>query len=186
MGVSLRVLEQVLDNGRAISSLDQVITADGLELGSTCASWDRSLEDEEEQLERWRQAEQLRSLIGRLPPPDQRLMALAWGLDGVEVPRPELARMEGLSTRALESRLERLQSSLASQSMQLVLLAVPRVAPSPRPRKRRWSRRAAGVEQLALIRPAPAAPSPTPHDAAPVHAAPVSAALPAPAEPVAV
>lgn len=186
MGVSLRVLEQVLDNGRAISSLDQVITADGLELGSTCASWDRSLEDEEEQLERWRQAEQLRSLIGRLPPPDQRLMALAWGLDGVEVPRPELARMEGLSTRALESRLERLQSSLASQSMQLVLVAVPRVAPSPRPRKRRWSRRAAGVEQLALIRPAPAAPSPTPHDAAPVHAAPVSAALPAPAEPVAV
>jgi hypothetical protein len=35
----------------------------------------------------------LRNLITRLPPPDQRLLVLAWGLDGVEVPRPELARL---------------------------------------------------------------------------------------------
>lgn len=151
LGVSVRVLEQVLENGRPVGSLDQVITDDGMELGSTCASWDRSLEDEEEQAERWKQAEQLRNLITRLPVPDQRLMVQAWGLDGVEVPRPELARQEGISTRALESRLERLQVALASQSMQLVLVAVARVDLPPRPRCRRRRRRACGCEQLVLV-----------------------------------
>jgi hypothetical protein len=68
----------------------------------------------------------------------------------VEVPRPELARQEGLSTRALEARLERLQVALASQSMQLVLVGVCRVVPSPRPRRRR-QRQAAGVVQLVLV-----------------------------------
>ena len=151
LGVSMQVLEQVLENGRSISSLDQIITDDGLELGSTCASFDRSIEDEEEQRERWRQAEQLRGLIARLPVSDQRLLALAWGLDGVEVPRSELARQEGLSTRALEARLGRLQSSLASQSVQLVLVAVCRVAPSPRVRKRRLRRLAYGVQLLLVL-----------------------------------
>ena len=150
LGVSLQVLEQALENGRSIASLDQIITDDGLELGSTCASYDRSIEDEEDQRERWRQAEQLRGLIARLPASDQRLLVLAWGLDGVEVPRAELARQEGISTRALESRLERLQSSLAAQSVQLVLMAVCRVAPSPRVRKRRLRRLAYGV-QLVLV-----------------------------------
>jgi RNA polymerase primary sigma factor len=152
LGVSLRVLEQVLENGRPIGSLDQVMTDDGLELGSTCASWDRSLEDEEAQADRWRQAEQLRNLITRLPAADQRLLVLAWGLEGVELPRPELARQEGISTRALESRLERLQAALASQSMQLVLVAVERREPPPRPRYRRRRRLAWDVVQL-VVRP---------------------------------
>jgi RNA polymerase primary sigma factor len=151
LGVSLRVLEQVLENGRPIGSLDQVMTDDGLELGSTCASWDRSLEDEEAQADRWRQAEQLRNLITRLPAADQRLLVLAWGLEGVELPRPELARQEGISTRALESRLERLQAALASQSMQLVLVAVERREPPPRPRYRRRRRLAWDVMQLVLV-----------------------------------
>ena len=150
LGVSLRVLEQVLENGRPIGSLDQIVTDDGLELGATCASWDRSLEDEEEQAERWRQAEQLRGLIARLPASDQQLLMQAWGLDGVEVPRAELARQEGISTRVLETRLERLQSALASQSMQLVLVAVARVPVPPRSRIRRRPR-ARRVEQLALV-----------------------------------
>jgi RNA polymerase primary sigma factor len=148
LGVSLRVLEQVLENGRPIGSLDQIVT-DGLELGATCASWDRSLEDEESQAERWRQAEQLRGLIARLPASDQQLLMQAWGLDGVEVPRAELARQEGISTRVLETRLERLQSALASQSMQLVLVAVARVPAPPRSRIRRRPR-ARRVEQLVL------------------------------------
>jgi hypothetical protein len=76
---------------------------------------------------------------------------LAWGLEGVELPRPELARQEGISTRALESRLERLQAALASQSMQLVLVAVERVVPPPRPRQRRRRRWANGVVQLVLV-----------------------------------
>ena len=150
LGVSLQVLEQVIENGRSISSLDQIITDDGLELGSTCASFDRSIEDEEEQAERWRQAELLRNMIARLPGSDRRLLTLAWGLDGVEVPRAELAQQEGLSTRALESRLERLQASLAAHSVQLVLVAVCRVRPSPRPRKRRQRRLVVG-RQLVLV-----------------------------------
>ena len=150
LGVSLQVLEQALENGRSIASLDQVVTDDGLELGSTCASFDPSIEDEEDQRERWRQAEQLRGLIARLPDSDQRLLVLAWGLDGVEVPRAELAQQEGLSTRALETRLGRLQASLASQSVQLVLVAVCRVRPSPRVRQRRLRRLAYGV-QLVLV-----------------------------------
>jgi RNA polymerase primary sigma factor len=150
LGVSLQVLEQALENGRSIASLDQVVTDDGLELGSTCASFDPSIEDEEDQRERWRQAEQLRGLIARLPDSDQRLLVLAWGLDGVEVPRAELAQQEGLSTRALEARLGRLQASLASQSVQLVLVAVCRVRPSPRVRQRRLRRLAYGV-QLVLV-----------------------------------
>ncbi len=137
LGVSLKVLEQVIENGRPVASLDQVVTDDGLELGSLCATYDRTPEDEEEQRERWRQAEQLRGLIARLAPQDRRLLSLAWGLDGVEIPRGELAQQEGLSTRALEVRLARLQASLASQSVQLVLVAVARVPVLARKRTRR-------------------------------------------------
>jgi RNA polymerase primary sigma factor len=183
LGVSLRVLEQVLENGRPIGSLDQVVTDDGLELGSTCPSWDRSLEDEEEQRERWRQAEQLRGMIARLPAADQRLLVLAWGLEGVEIPRPELARQEGISTRVLDGRLERLQAALASQSMQLVLVAVAvaRVAVAPRPKQRRKRRNwANGVVQLVLLEPAPL---PTPDAAVPAHALPASEGRPAPPVP---
>jgi RNA polymerase sigma factor (sigma-70 family) len=148
LGVSVKVLEQVVENGRSVASLDQVVTDDGLELGSLCATYDRSPEDEEEQRERWRQAEQLRGLIARLAPQDQRLLSLAWGLDGVEIPRGELAQQEGLSTRALEVRLERLQAALASQSVQLVLVAVERGKVQPRQRTRRKRER---PDQLVLV-----------------------------------
>ena len=150
LGCSLAVFEQVIENGRPVASLDQVVGDDGLELGSLCATYDRSIEEEEEQRERWRQAEQLRNMIARLPMSDQRLLVLAWGLDGVEVPRSELARQEGLSTRALESHLERLQASLAAHSVQLVLVAVCRVRPSPVPRMKRKRRGCVG-EQLRLV-----------------------------------
>ena len=137
LGISVKVLQQVVENGQRIASLDQVV-GDDLALGDVMASFDRSPEDEDEQRERWRQAEELRGLIARLAPQDQRLLSLAWGLDGVEVPRAELAQQEGLSTRALEGRLSRLQAALAAQSVQLVLVAVARV---PVARKRRTRRR---------------------------------------------
>jgi DNA-directed RNA polymerase sigma subunit (sigma70/sigma32) len=149
LGVSLRVLEQVLENGRSVGSLDQVVSEDGLELGSTVACYDLSPEDEEEQRERWRQAEQLRGLIARLAPQDRRLLSLAWGLDGVEIPRTELAQQEGLSARALDARLSQLQAALASQSVQLVLVAVARVPVLVRKRTRRQRVRLY-VEQLVL------------------------------------
>jgi RNA polymerase primary sigma factor len=150
LGVSMRVLQQVIENGRPIGSLDQVVTDDGLELGSTVATWDRSPEDEEEQRERWRQAEQLRGLITRLPASDQRLLSLAWGLDGVEVSRSELAAKEGVSVRVLESRLERLQAALASQSVQLVLVAVERGKVLVRKRTRRRRERV-GVQLVLAV-----------------------------------
>ena len=150
LGVSMRVLQQVIENGRPIGSLDQVVTDDGLELGSTVATWDRSPEDEEEQRERWRQAEQLRGLITRLPASDQRLLSLAWGLDGVEVSRSELAAKEGVSVRVLESRLERLQASLAAEAVQLVLVAVARVPVRVVKRARRCRRRVVVFLQLVL------------------------------------
>ncbi len=149
LGCSVAVLEQVIENGRSVGSLDQVVSEDGLELSSLVATYDRSPEDLEDQAERWRQAEQLRNLIARLPNQERRLLSLAWGLDGVEVPRPELAQQEGMSTRALEARLSRLQQQLASHSVQLVLVAVCRVSPSPRPRQTR-KRRGRGVVQLSL------------------------------------
>lgn len=149
LGCSVDVLELILENGRPIGSLDQVVSDDGLELGSLIATYDRSPEEEEEQRERWRQAEQLRNLIGRLPNQERRLMTLAWGLDGECVPRSDLARQEGISARALEARLSQLQHQLASHSVQLVLVAVCRVAPLPRPKQKRRRRRA-GVVQLRL------------------------------------
>lgn len=149
LGVSVAVLEQVIENGRAVASLDQVVNDDGMELGSLCATYDRSPEDEEEQQERLRQAEQLRGLIARLPVSDQRLLSLAWGLDGVEVPRPELAQQEGLSVRALEARLDHLRAALAAQSVQLVLVAVSRVPVLAARRMRRRQERAY-AQQLEL------------------------------------
>ena len=152
LGCSVAVLEQVIENGRPIGSLDQVVSDDGLELGSLVASFDRTPEEDEELAARLTQAEQLRNLITRLPAQDQRLLSLAWGLDGVEVPRPELAQQEGLSARALDAKLSRLQQQLSTQSVQMVLVAVNRVNPSPRlKRKRRRRQRLGGVEQLALI-----------------------------------
>jgi RNA polymerase primary sigma factor len=150
LGCSLAVLEQVIENGRPVASLDQVVSDDGLELGSMCATYDRSIEEEEEQRERWRQAEELRNMISRLPVSDQRLLVMAWGLDGIEVPRATLAEQEGISTRALDAKLIRLQQQLATHSVQLVLVAVCRVAPSPRPRRRRRRRWCDEFVQLLL------------------------------------
>jgi RNA polymerase primary sigma factor len=150
LGCSETVLAQVVENGRAVGSLDQVVGDGDLDLGAMVASYDRTPEEDEEQAERWKQAEQLRNLIGRLPAHHQRLLSLAWGLDGVEVPRPELAQQEGLSTRRLDAKLNRLQAQLATQSVQLVLVAVSRVNRSPR-LKRQRGRRPNAAEQLALI-----------------------------------
>ena len=150
LGCSEAVLAQVVENGRGVGSLDQVVGDGDLDLGSLVASYDRTPEEDEEQAERWKQAEQLRNLISRLPVHHQRLLSLAWGLDGVEVPRPELAKQEGITTRRLEAKLSRLQAQLATQSVQLVLVAVSRVNRSPG-LKRQRRLRPEGVQQLALI-----------------------------------
>lgn len=149
LNITAATLEQVITNGRAIASLDEAFLDDGHDLNNSLASWDASPEEEEERQQRWKQAEQLRGVITRLPRADQRLICLAWGLDGEEVPRGELAKQEGISTRALESRLQRLMAHIRGQSVQLVCCAVARITPLPRPRLSRRSR-CKDTEQLSF------------------------------------
>lgn len=149
LGVSVPVLEQVLANGRGIASLDEITGEDDLTLGETVAYWDMSPEEQEEQQERWKQAEQLRELIARLGRQDQRMLSWAWGLDGEELKPSEIGKREGLSARAVSVRLQQLQDALRSASVQLVLLAVPRVVVPLRARQKR-RRRGVDVVQLWL------------------------------------
>jgi RNA polymerase primary sigma factor len=149
LGVSLSVLDSVMANGRQIASLDESIGEDDLTLGEMVPYWDQSPEDREEQQERWKQAEQLREMIGRLARQDQRMLSLAWGLDGEELKPAEIGRREGMSARAVSVRLQQLQEALRSASVQLVLLAVPRVVVPLKPRKKR-RRRLIDVVQLWL------------------------------------
>jgi RNA polymerase primary sigma factor len=140
LGVSLGVLDSVMANGRQIASLDEQVGDDDLTLGETVAWHDHTPEEQEEQQERWKQAEQLRQLIERLGKQDQRLLSLAWGLDGEELKPAEIGRREGMTVRAVSVRLGELQTALRTASVQLVLLAVPRVMVPPRPRRKRRRR----------------------------------------------
>jgi DNA-directed RNA polymerase specialized sigma subunit len=140
LGVSMQVLEQVLANGRAVASLDEVVGDDELTLGDQVAHWDQTPEEQEEQQERWKQAEQLRELIRQLGKQDQRVLSLAWGLDGEELKPAEIGKREGMTARAVAVRLSELQAALRTASVQLVLLAVQRVVVPPRPRRKRRRR----------------------------------------------
>jgi RNA polymerase primary sigma factor len=140
LGVSMPVLDQVLANGRPVASLDEVVGDDELTLGDQVPHWDQTPEEQEEQQERWKQAEQLRQLIGQLGKQDQRLLSLAWGLDGEELKPADIGRREGMAPRAVMVRLAELQAALRTASVQLVLLAVPRVQVVPRPRRKRQRR----------------------------------------------
>lgn len=151
MGLSMPVLEAVIANGRAVASLDEQAGEDDLTLGETVAHWDATPEELEEQQERWKQAEQLRELIARLHRQDQRLLILAWGLDGEKLKPSEIGKREGLSARAVSVRLQQLQDALRSASVQLILLAVPRVVVPLRPRRKRGRRGVQGWEQLWLV-----------------------------------
>jgi RNA polymerase primary sigma factor len=127
LGVSLGVLDSVMANGRQIASLDEQVGDDDLTLGETVAWHDQTPEEQEEQQERWKQAEQLRQLIEQLGKQDQRLLSLAWGLDGEELKPAEIGRREGMTVRAVSVRLGELQTALRTASVQLVLLALSHV-----------------------------------------------------------
>jgi RNA polymerase primary sigma factor len=155
LGVSMAVFEQLLINARPISSLDVQLDDDGPDLGDVVATYDQTLEEQEEQQDRWRQIEQLRGLIRKLPRTDRDLLSMAWGLDGEEVKPKELAARYGLSVRQLEQRLEGLQQQLRHQAVQLVLIAIPRqpVVAVSKVVKRRRVKVAPG--QLSLLTLAP-------------------------------
>lgn len=141
LGLSLVVLDAVLENSRSIASLDVVIDPEsGSQLGDMIASHDQSLEDQEEQAARWRQAEQLRGLIARLGRRDRQALTWAWGLDGCEMPRRDLAAKLRISARKLTSYLQGLEQQLRGMAVQLVLVAVAAGQVEPRqrvPRRRR-------------------------------------------------
>lgn len=140
LGVSMAVFEQLLVNAKRVESLDLII-GDGIELGDLVAAHDPTLEQQEEQQERWRQAEQLRQVMRQLPAADRQLLTRAYGLDGQEASRQELAAELGLSSKALNRRLSALEQQLASLHWQLVLVSVEPAAPArlraPPARRRR-------------------------------------------------
>jgi RNA polymerase primary sigma factor len=131
LGVSERVMDQLLVNARPVASLDQVISDDGLELGDVVACWDSTPEEYEAQDERYQQAEQLRELMATLPSRDQMLLAMAWGLDGPAVERSEIATQLGMKPARVDGRLRYLQQQL--QAMQMIRDVVPSKRPVIRP-----------------------------------------------------
>ncbi|MEI8251278.1 MAG: sigma-70 family RNA polymerase sigma factor [Synechococcus sp. ELA057] len=159
LGVSERVLEQLLINGQPIGSLDRVIADEGgMELGDLIATADITLEEQDDNESRHQQARQLRQLIRRLPRREQRLVEQCYGLDGVERSRQEVARAAGISSRALNLILQSVEQQLRRMAVQLELLTVPEVLPAARLRRPRRRRTAWLWEQLSLW---PATPAPS-------------------------
>ena len=151
LGVSDRVFDQLLINAKPIASLDRVIDDDVMVLGDIIATHDPSIEELDERSERWLQAEQLRNLISQLPKRERQALSLAWGLDGVELSRTELAQQLGMSARRLEGYLAGLEQQLRGMAVQLVLVAVPPSVVPPLPRCGRRRRIRAAPGQLWLL-----------------------------------
>jgi RNA polymerase primary sigma factor len=149
LGVSQAVFEQLLINARPVQSLDMLV-GDELELGDVIAAHDPSLEDQEQQQERWRQAEELRQLLARLPADDQRLISDAYDLDHKQLSRQQLAAEHGCSVATLSRRLAVIRAQLATMDQQLVLLVVEPSAPIAAMPQRIRRRRSSRVEQLSL------------------------------------
>jgi RNA polymerase primary sigma factor len=102
MNISPAVLERVLINALPVASLDAMIShEDHRDLSSVLGCEDIAPAEPELDLE----GEQLRAMISRLPQRDQEIISLAWGLDGEQMPRTELAAAYGMSIRGLERHL---------------------------------------------------------------------------------
>ena len=138
LGVSMAVFESLEINAKPIQSLDMLV-ADDLELGDCIAAHDCTLEQQEDEEQRLRQAEQLRQMLSRLPPDDQRLVERAYGLNGQAISLQDLAVEMGISTRRLNIELRRIHHQLSTVAVQLVLVSVePRpVVPLPKKPRRK-------------------------------------------------
>lgn len=158
LGVSHRVMEQLLINALPIGSLDQVIGDDGMELGDVIACHDQTPEEREEQAEQQQQAQQLRELINVLPPGDQSLLNMAWGLEGAPLTKAEIALRAGMTPRRLDTRLKVLQNQLKAMAvLQPDMVSVPHV-PCIKPPRIKRSTRPEITDQLSLF---PASPEPS-------------------------
>jgi RNA polymerase primary sigma factor len=150
LGVSLKVLEQVIENGRPVRSLDSVVSDDGMELSSTVATYDRSMEDDESDGERQEQARNVLQLISELPEADQLLLRQAWGINEPQLCRAALAKAHGTTIRVIDRRLEQLQNQLRLRSVQMVLVSVEPPPTDPLEVSKQKRRRSAdtGLVQL--------------------------------------
>lgn len=145
LGVSQRVMDDLLVNALPVSSLDQVISDDGMELVDVIACHDQTPEDQEEHLERHWKVAQLRELIGVFPQRDQTLLNLMWGLEGPPLSNAEIAEQVGMTQRKVNSRLKMLECQLKAMA------AAPmrsRIKPPP---IKRISSKAEVTEQLSLM-----------------------------------
>lgn len=159
LGVSERVLEQLLVNMQPIGSLDRVIADEGgMELGDLIATHDITLEDQEDQEQRQQQAQQLQQLIRRLPRHQRRLVQHAYGLDGVQRSRQEVAKAAGISSRKLDGILQVVEQQLRQMAVQLELITVPVLVLPPRPKLQRRPKLLVISDQLSLW---PAVPLPS-------------------------
>lgn len=164
LDISPELFEQLLINARPVASLDALIRDDDTrDLSTAIGCDDPSLEQQEEQAERWRQAEEVRQLINRLPESDRNILCAAWGLDGIDLPRADVAAAHGMTPIQLERYLERLQAQLRQMTVQAVLIAV---APTPLPPRQPGRRRRKPKAEASQLMLDLAAPEPIGSDAA--------------------
>jgi RNA polymerase primary sigma factor len=149
MGVSMRVLADLLMNAKPIHSLDHQIDdyAQGFTLGDTIATADESLEEQEAAAEHRAMLAQLHAGIGRLPAIQQRIVTAFWGLDdGERRSRRAIAGEEGITIAQLATHLAQAHASLRDGPGDVVIdvpVPVAQITPPLMPRlravrRRRW------------------------------------------------
>ena len=126
LGVSMAVLEQVLINALPVASLDALMGHDDQrDLSAVIGTADPLVEVDGD-----RDAMHLRTLIGKLPQRDQRILGMVWGLECDQMPRSEVAASCGMTVKALDRHLSCLYR-------QLHAMAQPVMSPLPAPVRRR-------------------------------------------------
>ena len=150
MGISMRVLADLITNAKPIQSLDQQIdegTAQCFSLGDTIAVSDEAIEDQEDARERRERIAMLHAGIDRLPMMQQRIITAHWGLeDGEPRSRRWIAGELGITLTQVTAELEQAHAALRAPAESRVVVEAP-PAPAlpihsprcvPRIRRRRW------------------------------------------------
>jgi len=150
MGISLRVLADLITNAKPIQSLDQQIdegSAQCFSLGDTIAADAVTIEDLEQEAEYAHQIGQLHAGIARLPPLQQQIITAHWGLeDGEPRSRRWIAGELGIALAQVTVQLDAAHAALRAPVGSGVLIDVPSgriplIYPPrrmPRVRRRRW------------------------------------------------
>ena len=147
MGISMRVLADLLMNAKPIHSLDQQIDehAQGYSLGDTIATADESLEEQEAAAEHRAMLAQLHAGITRLPAVQQRIVTAFWGLeDGERRSRRAIAGEEGITIAQVAGHLAQAHAALRTAPGDVVIdvpAALAQITPPRMPRLRAMHRR---------------------------------------------